>query len=81
MTSLPTNDSIREMCNSVKTLGYGAGQHIRLYGQEFEVLSDPFAEAGGIAVSVKNRKGSEVQVLQLPATVLQTVRGRVARAA
>lgn len=81
MTSLPTDDSIREMCNNVKTLGYGAGQRIRLYGKEYEVVSDPFAEAGGIAVSVKTGKSTEAQVLQLPATVLQTVRGRLPRAA
>ena len=67
--------SIAEVCASVKRLGYGSQQSIRLYGEEFEVISDPFPEAGGIAVSVKAKKGDGVRVIQLPATVLQSVEG------
>ena len=69
------NSSIAEVCASVKRLGYGSLQSIRLYGEEFEVISDPFPEAGGIAVSVKTKKGDGVRVIQLPATVLQSVEG------
>jgi hypothetical protein len=39
--------SIAEICASVKRLGYGTHQRIRLYGEEFEVISDPFPEADG----------------------------------
>ena len=58
----------------MKRLGYGTSQSIRLYGEEFEVISDPFPEKGGIAVNVKTKKGEGVRVVQLPATVLQTVK-------
>ena len=68
-------DSIAEVCVKVKRLGYGANQIIRLYGEELEVISDPFPEAGGIAVSVKTKKDDRIRVVQLPATVLQSVRG------
>jgi len=71
MTSQP---SIAEICESVKRLGYGASQNIRLYSEEFEVVSDPFPDAGGIAVNVRTKKNEEVRVVQLPATVLQSVR-------
>jgi hypothetical protein len=71
-TKLP---SIAEVCASGKRLGYGSQQSIRLYGEEFEVISNPFPEAGGIAVSVKTTKGDGVRVIQLPATVLQSVEG------
>lgn len=73
--------SIAEICASVKRLGYGAKQNIRLYGEEFEVISDPFPEAGGIAVSVKTKKGNGVRVILLPATVLQSVKGPLSTAA
>jgi hypothetical protein len=66
--------SVREICAKVKRLGYGVNESIRLYGEEFEVLSDPFPEAGGIAVSVKTKRDHEIRVVQLPATVLQSVR-------
>jgi hypothetical protein len=65
------SSSIAKICESVKRLGYGANQNIRLYGEEFEVISDPFPEAGGIAVSVRTKHSQEIRALQLPATVLQ----------
>ena len=76
MTSHPDQSpSIAEIIENVKRLGYGASQNIRLYGEEFEVVSDPFCEAGGIAVSARTKKGEGIRVVQLPATVLQSVRG------
>ena len=66
--------SVRDICAKVKRLGYGVNESVRLYGEEFEVLSDPFPEAGGIAVSVKTKRDPEIRVVQLPATVLQSVR-------
>jgi hypothetical protein len=48
--------SAAAICANVKRLGYGVTQSIRLYGEEFEVISDPFPEAGGIAMSVKTKK-------------------------
>ncbi len=75
MTSHPDESpSIAEVCASVKRLGYGTSQSIRLYGEEFEVISDPFPEEGGIAVNVKTKKGEGVRVIQIPATVLQSVK-------
>jgi hypothetical protein len=65
--------SIAEICASVKRLGYGVSQSIRLYGEEFEVISDPFVESGGIAVRVRSKKRDVLQTLQLPTTVLQSV--------
>jgi hypothetical protein len=73
--------AIVEICRSVKRLGYGAKQNIRLYGEEFEIISDPFPEAGGIAVRVKSKKGNGVRVIRLPATVLQSVKGPLSAAA
>jgi hypothetical protein len=73
--------SMSEMCAHIKHLGYAASGHIRLYGEEFEVISDPFPEDDGIAVHVKTKSNSTIRVLQLPATVVQSVRGRSTKAA
>ena len=73
--------SVSEICRDVKNLGYGVSGRIRLYGEEFEVISDPFPEADGIAVHVKTKKDSRIRVLQLPATILQSIRGRRAKSA
>jgi hypothetical protein len=73
--------SVLEICAHVKHLGYGASACVRLYGEEFEVLYDPFPEAAGIAVQVKTKKDSNMRVLRLPAAILQSVRGRRPKAA
>jgi hypothetical protein len=68
--------SVEEICASMKRLEYGVSQSIRLYGEEFEVISDPFPDAGGIAVNVQTKKDRSIRVVHLPATVLQSVQGR-----
>jgi hypothetical protein len=78
VTGNPESPNVLEICSQVKELGYAASDRIRLYGEEFEVLSDPFPEDDGIAVRVKSlrARSESVRVLQLPATVLQSVKGR-----
>jgi len=67
------SESIAEVCAHVKRLGYEPSKRIRLYGEEFEVVSDPFPAAGGIAVNVKAKEGTGTRVVQLPATVVRSV--------
>ena len=73
--------SIAEICEGVKRLGYGASQSIRLYGEEFDVISDPFPDAGGIAVNARTKKSEGIRVVQLPTTVLQSIKKRLPTAA
>jgi hypothetical protein len=69
--------TVSEICAHVKHLGYSTSRRVRLYGEDFNVVSDPFPEADGIAVRVTTIKDSKIRVLQIPATVLQAVkRGR-----
>jgi hypothetical protein len=68
--------SASDICAHLKHLGYAISRRIRLYGEEFEVVSDPFPEAGGIAVHVTTKKDSTTRVLRIPATVLQGARGQ-----
>ena len=70
------SSSLVDICSRIKRLGYQASGRVRLYGEELEVVSDPFPEADGIAVHVKSRKNPTVRVLRLPATVLHSVKGR-----
>ena len=51
-------------------MGYAPGKEIHIYGEKFEVLSDPFAEGAGIGIHVKQGDGN-TRILQLPASLLQ----------
>jgi hypothetical protein len=80
MTATNTGSrSVSEICARVKRLGYSISKQIRLYGEEFDVVSDPFPDADGIAVHVTTKKDSSIRVLRIPATVLQRVKGQTLR--
>jgi hypothetical protein len=68
--------SVSDICAHVKHLGYATSRRIRLYGEEFKVVSDPFPESGGIAVHVTTKKDPSIRVLRIPETVLQSAKGR-----
>ena len=59
-----------EVCEQIKKSGYAESQVVRIYGEEFEILSDPFPNGAGVAVQVRSRRTSQVRALQLPATLL-----------
>jgi hypothetical protein len=75
------SSSVSEMCAHVKHLGYAVSGRIRLYGEEFEVVSDPFPKDDGVAVHVRSKSNSTVRILQLPATVVQSAKARSVKAA
>lgn len=62
--------SIVEVCNQIKQRGYTVSQVVRIYGEEFEILSDPFPNEEGVAVQVRSRRTSQVRALQLPASLV-----------
>jgi len=65
-------NSVEEDCARIKQLGYVAARHVRIYGQEFELLSDPFPEDDRITIRAKAKGDSMVRTLRLPLTIVQT---------
>jgi hypothetical protein len=64
------------VCSQIKKLGYARSKRVRIYGEEFEIVSDPFPEGDGIAIQVTTRTNLQVRTLRLPLTVLHGVKGR-----
>jgi hypothetical protein len=67
-------DSVEEACARIKHLGYVAYRRVRIYGEEFELLSDPFPEVDQIAIRAKSKSDSSIRILRLPVTIVQTGR-------
>jgi hypothetical protein len=66
----PSND--RETCRKLISLGYARSNRVRLYGQEVELVSDPFPHReGGIAIEVAESKQSASRTVKLPLSVVQ----------
>ena len=64
-------DSVEEACALIKNLGYVASRHVRIYGEEFELLSDPFPQADQIAIRAKAKSDPRVRILRLPVTIVR----------
>jgi hypothetical protein len=69
---------VHEICNRLKDMGYAQSKHIRIYGQEFVVISNPFPEGNGIAVRVVTKRGASERTVKIPLPILQTVTRRKA---
>jgi len=80
--SLPASQEstdLAKICDRLKELGYAQSKRIRIYGQEFEVISNPFPQGRGVAVQAQPRGTKQARVLQLPLPILQMVtRGKLA---
>ena len=63
-------NSVEEACARIKQLGYVASRRVRIYGEEFELLSDPFPQADQIAIRAKAKSDSRVRILRLPVTIV-----------
>jgi len=66
--------TVEDSCERIKRLGYVAHGCVRIYGEEFELLSDPFPEFERIAIRARANGDSSIRVLRLPLTLVQSDR-------
>ena len=70
MTSLPDALSDR-----LKRLGYSEGQRIRLYGEEFDLVSNPIKVHDDLLfVDGVERKSGKVRRIRIPLPIVQMIR-------
>jgi hypothetical protein len=72
--ALPPSQNLLELhdvCDRLRKMGYAEFKRIRIYGQEFEVVSNPFPQGNGIAVRAFSKRDLQARTLQIPLPVLQ----------
>ena len=62
-----------ELCERLKALGYTHRKRIRMYGEEFDLTSDPIADGNGFAVEAISRKSGDARILRIPLSILQMI--------
>jgi hypothetical protein len=67
-----------DVCEKLKKLGYARSNHIRLYGEQFELISDPFPHETGIAVQVTKLDGKAPRTVRLPLPILHMAKAKSA---
>lgn len=64
-----------DTCRKLSRLGYARSSRVRLYGQELQIVSDPFVhDEGGIAVEVVANSNPNKRTMRLPLSVVQVAR-------
>lgn len=60
-----------DICEKLKKLGFARSNHIKLYGEQFQLVSDPFPHETGIAVEATRGDGKAPRTIRLPLTILR----------
>lgn len=62
--------SASQNCEKTRDLGFTASKQIKMYGEHFEVVSDPFEDGDCTAVHVVSKSDQTIRTLRLPVAIL-----------
>ena len=62
-----------ELCKKLMILGYAYQNRIRMYGEEFDLTSNPVAEENGFAIEAVSRKSGQRRRLRIPLSIVQMI--------
>lgn len=63
-----------ELCERLKGLGFSRRNRIRMYGEEFDLTSDPLTDEHGFAIEAVSRKSGAARRLRIPLSILQMIK-------
>jgi hypothetical protein len=69
----PNSVELHEVCVKLQSMGYAQSKRIRIYGQEFEAVSNPFPSGNGIAIQALAQRETQARTLRLPLPIVQMV--------
>jgi hypothetical protein len=62
------------ICERLRELGYASERHVRLYGEQFYLVSDPVPEGDGFAVEGIARGTGKSRYIRIPLSIVHTLR-------
>ena len=71
------HDKQESVCDELRRLGFASGRKLRLYGEEFEFISDPVAEGGGYSLKGVSRKSGRARSVYIPLSIVNTIEHEV----
>src|SRR5262249_7705190 len=71
MKKQATSDNV---CQRLKQFGYSPTQHIKQYGEQFEVISEPCADGNRFAVRVTSETRKTERLLTIPRNIIETAK-------
>jgi len=68
------SDNQLVICERLRELGYGSQRHVRLYGEQFHLISDPIPDGDGFAVEGIAHSSGRSRYIRIPLSVVHTLR-------
>lgn len=65
------------ICRRLVALGYTKQKRVRMYGEEFELTSNPFVDEDSFAVHAVSTRSGRTRQLHIPLSVVRSVTRRV----
>ena len=63
------------LCETIKRLGYAKNNQVRLYGETFDLVSDPVSVGEDVVfVDALERKSGQVRRVRIPSTIVRMAR-------
>ncbi|MGO8985280.1 MAG: hypothetical protein ACLPHI_13155 [Terriglobales bacterium] len=66
------------ICARLQQLGYAREKHIRLYGQDFDLVSNPVPEGDGFVVEGVARPSGNLKRMRIPLSLIYTLKKQLA---
>jgi hypothetical protein len=63
-----------DLCEAIKRLGYARNNRVGLYGEVFDLVSDPISVGELVFVDAVERKSGQVKRVRIPSTIVQIAR-------
>jgi hypothetical protein len=57
-------------CARIRDLGFTTSKHIKMYGERFELVSDPFEDGACTAIRALRGTDPTIRTLRLPVSIL-----------
>jgi len=75
-----TKQSDRQLviCERLRELGYAQERHIRLYGEEFYLLSNPIPDGDGFSIDGIARRSGDQRRIRVPLSIVVTIQRQLA---
>jgi hypothetical protein len=65
-----SDQPLSKSCERIVELGYIAGRHVNLYGEHFQIASDPFVDGDWVAIRVISENDPTIRTIRLPVSIL-----------
>jgi len=62
------------ICEKLRKLGFAQNRHMRLYGEEFRLVSNPIQDGEGFSIEGIARGSGDLRRIHIPLSLVVTIR-------